>query len=80
MAQQKEFQHWTVDIDNNKFVWLCLDVHGSSANVLSASVLEEFHNITESLLLEAPEGIVIYSGKENGFIMGADINLSLIHI
>ena len=51
MAQEKEFQHWTVDTDNNKFVWLCLDVQQSSANVLSAEVLEEFHNITESLSL-----------------------------
>ena len=74
MAQEKEFQHWTVDMDNIKFVWLCLDVQESSANVLSAEVLEEFHNITESLSLEAPEGVVIYSGKQNGFIMGADIN------
>ena len=74
MAQEKEYQHWTVDTDNNKFVWLCLDVQESSANVLSAEVLEEFHKITESLSLEAPEGVVIYSGKQNGFIMGADIN------
>ena len=73
-AQEKELQNWTVDTDNNKFVWLCLDVQESSANVLSAEVLEEFHNITESLSLEAPEGVVIYSGKQNGFIMGADIN------
>ena len=49
MAQEKEFQHWTLDTDNNKFVWLCLDVQESSANVLSAEVLEEFHKITESL-------------------------------
>ena len=74
MTQEKEFQHWTIDTDNNKFVWLCLDAKESSANVLSESVLEEFHDIAESLSLESPKGIVIYSGKQNGFIMGADIN------
>ena len=54
MAQEKEFQHWTVDKDNNKFVWLCLDVQESSANVLSAEVLEEFHNITGVIVTRSP--------------------------
>ena len=73
MNEEKNFSHWTIDKDKNNFVWLSLDVQESSANVLSADVLSEFHNIIESLHLDHPEGLVIYSGKKNGFIMGADI-------
>jgi len=73
MNEEKNFSHWTLEKDPNNFVWLNLDVQESSANVLSADVLSEFHNIIESLHLDHPEGLVIYSGKKNGFIMGADI-------
>ena len=73
MTNKVKFQHWTLNFDKDNLAWLCFDKHESSANVLSASVLEEFAAIVEQLQLKIPDGLIIYSGKKNGFIMGADI-------
>ena len=74
MTNNLKLQHWTLDLDKNNLAWLCFDKHESSANVLSADVLKEFAMVIEYLELNIPTGLVIYSGKKNGFIMGADIN------
>ena len=73
MTNKAKFQHWALNLDKDNLAWLCFDKHESSANVLSASVLEEFASILEQLQLNLPDGLIIYSGKKNGFIMGADI-------
>jgi len=69
-----ELTHWRVDQDSTGIVWLGLDKADGSANVLSAPVLRELNDILEPYKAEPPRGIVIHSGKPNGFIMGADIN------
>jgi 3-hydroxyacyl-CoA dehydrogenase/enoyl-CoA hydratase/3-hydroxybutyryl-CoA epimerase len=69
-----EFKHWRRDTDADGIVWLCLDKADGSANVLSSAVLLEFEGILEILEADPPRGLVIYSGKQNGFVMGADIN------
>jgi len=69
-----EITHWRVEQDSTRIAWLCLDKADGSANVLSSSVLRELNTIIEPYKSEPPRGIVIYSGKPNGFIMGADIN------
>jgi 3-hydroxyacyl-CoA dehydrogenase/enoyl-CoA hydratase/3-hydroxybutyryl-CoA epimerase len=66
-------QHWKIKKDNNDIVWLCLDKAETKANVLSAEVLNEFNEILESMTKEPPVGLVIWSGKNKSFIMGADI-------
>lgn len=70
----EEAIHWQREIDQNGLLWLCIDKADGSANVLSRPVIEELAGIIEPLAKEPPRGIVIYSGKKNGFIMGADIN------
>jgi 3-hydroxyacyl-CoA dehydrogenase/enoyl-CoA hydratase/3-hydroxybutyryl-CoA epimerase len=72
--QVGDLTHWRVDQDSAGIVWLGLDKADGSANVLSAPVLREFSDILEPYKAEPPRGIVIHSGKPNGFIMGADIN------
>jgi len=67
-------QHWTTQTDTNGIAWLCIDKAGGGANVLSAEVLTELHTIIEPMMARPPAGIVIHSGKNNGFVMGADIN------
>ena len=74
MTNNINMQHWALDLDQNNIAWLCFDKLESSANVLSADVLKEFAMIIEHLELNLLAGLVIYSGKKNGFIMGADIN------
>ena len=67
-------RHWTSETDDDGIVWLCLDRAESSANTLSREVLEEFNSLLEPMMTDPPKGVVILSGKSNGFVMGADIN------
>ena len=67
-------QHWTSETDANGIAWLCIDKADGGANVLSGEVLTELNAIIEPFAAEPPAGVVIHSGKRNGFVMGADIN------
>lgn len=67
-------QHWTLDTDEAGIAWLRFDKAESSANVLSTEVMMELDGVLERLRDSTPKGLVIYSGKQSGFIMGADIN------
>ena len=69
-----ETKHWRLETEDDGISWLCLDKAESKANVLSESVLREFESILSGLEALPPRGLVIYSGKPSGFVMGADIN------
>ena len=66
--------NWRQETDTDGIVWLCIDKAEGSANVLSRVVMEELDGILRPLETSPPRGLVIYSGKRSGFIMGADIN------
>ena len=67
-------QHWSLESDSDGIAWLRIDKADSSANVLSTEVMTELDSVVDGLRNAAPRGLVMYSGKHNGFIMGADIN------
>lgn len=67
-------QNWIVETDDDEVVWLQLDKANSNANVLSKDVMNELNDIVEPFVTVPPRGLVIYSGKRSGFVMGADIN------
>ena len=67
-------KHWTAETGDDGIVWLCIDKADGGANVLSGEVLTELHQLIEPLAAQPPKGVVIHSGKSNGFVMGADIN------
>jgi len=67
-------RHWRIDIDADDIAWLCIDKQDSSTNVLSRDVLTEFDAIVRALAAAPPAGLVLLSGKESGFVLGADIN------
>jgi len=67
-------KNWRQEIDSDGIVWLCFDKAEGNANVLSSTVLLELADILSNLEIDPPRGLIIYSGKQNGFIMGADIN------
>ncbi len=67
------YQHWKVETDNTGICWLHLDKAESSANVLSADILNELDNIVTTLTGSPPKGVVILSDKASGFIAGADV-------
>jgi 3-hydroxyacyl-CoA dehydrogenase/enoyl-CoA hydratase/3-hydroxybutyryl-CoA epimerase len=66
--------HWRADRDHDGIVWLRIDKADGSVNVLSRPVLEELATVLEPFAADPPRGIVVYSGKSSGFVMGADIN------
>lgn len=68
------YTNWTLERDENGIAWLGIDKPGGSANTLSADVLTELDAVLQELERDIPKGVVLYSGKESGFIMGADIN------
>src|SRR5579871_4952213 len=64
---------WSLSTDAERIAWLTLDKPGTSANVLSSSVLAELDTLLASLEREPPRGLVLISGKKSGFVAGADI-------
>jgi 3-hydroxyacyl-CoA dehydrogenase/enoyl-CoA hydratase/3-hydroxybutyryl-CoA epimerase len=66
--------HWKSDKDDNGLLWLTLDHADSPTNVLSRQVLEQLDHLLDDIRRELPAGLIIRSGKSNGFIAGADIN------
>jgi len=67
-------QHFSLEQDADGIAWLCIDKADASANVLSSEVMTELSTAVDSLHASTPRGFVIHSGKQNGFVMGADIN------
>jgi 3-hydroxyacyl-CoA dehydrogenase/enoyl-CoA hydratase/3-hydroxybutyryl-CoA epimerase len=69
-----DLQHFSLELDAEGIAWLCIDKADASANVLSTDVMTELSTVVDSLHASTSRGFVIYSGKQNGFVMGADIN------
>lgn len=74
MDEQQELQHWQIEIDDDKVVWLTLDHADSPVNVLSSSVMEELDTSLTEIAQLSPAALVIQSGKKSGFIAGADVS------
>ncbi|MDP9007602.1 MAG: 3-hydroxyacyl-CoA dehydrogenase NAD-binding domain-containing protein [Pseudomonadota bacterium] len=64
---------WTLDLDADRIAWLTCDMAGASTNVLSGDMVRELAAKLEEVAALRPVGMVVKSGKRNGFIAGADI-------
>ncbi|HEV2853093.1 MAG TPA: 3-hydroxyacyl-CoA dehydrogenase NAD-binding domain-containing protein [Thermoanaerobaculia bacterium] len=53
--------------------WLRLDDPGKKVNTLSTRLFQWFEDQIARLERDRPEGLVIYSGKADGFVAGADL-------
>ena len=73
MTEQKDYKNWRLELDEARIAWLYADKADASANVLSREVLEELHFIIDHIAAERPQGLIILSAKQNGFIAGADV-------
>ena len=69
-----DFKHWRIDKDKDDIVWWTFDKRGAGTNVLSAEVFGELEKLLDGLEHNRPRGLIIRSGKRNGFIAGADIS------
>ena len=66
-------ENWKTESDDNGVVWLCLDTADSKVNVLSSTILMELDQVLQPLIEKPPSGLVLWSGKNRSFVMGADI-------
>ena len=76
--QMPQTTNWRFEIDVEKLGWLTVDTPNSPVNTLSRLAIEElealvgrFEELTKSGELV---GVILLSGKESGFIAGADIS------
>jgi 3-hydroxyacyl-CoA dehydrogenase/enoyl-CoA hydratase/3-hydroxybutyryl-CoA epimerase len=68
------YRHWRLEQDGDRIVWLTFDHAGRNVNTLSRSALDELAVVLDALSKQPASGMVIRSGKRNGFIAGADIS------
>ena len=68
------YRNFKLTRDGDGIAWLLFDREGSSANTLSADVIEELDQVLAALESQRPAGPVIRSAKKSGFIAGADVN------
>ena len=70
---KKKYKHWQPEFDQDNIAWLCLDRKNESVNTINRAVLEELDDLlTELTHMKKCVGLVICSGKDKGFIAGAD--------
>jgi len=69
------YKHWRLETDKNSIHWLYADRADETTNSLSQEMLAELDAIVTDLEGGTPKGLVILSGKNNGFIAGADIKI-----
>jgi 3-hydroxyacyl-CoA dehydrogenase/enoyl-CoA hydratase/3-hydroxybutyryl-CoA epimerase len=75
MNNIEHFKNWRLETDTDQILWLYFDRENSSVNTLNQEVIEELSTILDSLANDTEHtGVVIASGKQTGFIAGADIS------
>ena len=65
--------NWALEIDGDSIAWLTLDCPGESANTLGRAVLTELNDRLAEIERARPRAVVLRSGKESGFVAGADV-------
>ncbi|NEV01857.1 3-hydroxyacyl-CoA dehydrogenase NAD-binding domain-containing protein [Bradyrhizobium uaiense] len=68
------YRNFKLTRDEDGIAWLLFDRAGTSANTLSADLLEELDAVVTALENQRPTGLVVRSAKRSGFIAGADVN------
>ncbi|MDR3473146.1 MAG: 3-hydroxyacyl-CoA dehydrogenase NAD-binding domain-containing protein [Devosia sp.] len=71
-------KHWRFDIDHEGLGWLTIDVPKASVNTLARETIAELEILVarfeELIATDELLGVILLSGKESGFIAGADIS------
>lgn len=67
------FRHWQPELRPDGVLVLSLNRADTPVNALSQAVLEELDSMLERIEIEKPAAVVLRSGKDAGFVAGADI-------
>ena len=67
-------RHWKISREADGLTRLVFDRAGTTTNTLSAEALTELNAALDEFDREPPKGLIIASGKESGFIAGADVD------
>ena len=67
------YENITLSIDENNISWLTIDVKGEPANVINPELINDLSNACDEIQASNSKGVIIHSGKSNGFIAGADV-------
>jgi 3-hydroxyacyl-CoA dehydrogenase / enoyl-CoA hydratase / 3-hydroxybutyryl-CoA epimerase len=71
-------KHWRFEIDHEGLGWLTIDVPKASVNTLARETIAELETLVmrfeELVATDELEGVILLSGKDSGFIAGADIS------
>ena len=74
MKSKMTYTNWRLETDADEVLWVYFDKANASVNTLDKETMEEFSKIVDSLADDREHrGMIIASGKTNGFIAGADI-------
>jgi len=66
-------RNWSLEFDADKVATLTIDCAEASANTLGREAMEELDRCLAEVEQRRPAALVLRSGKESGFIAGADI-------
>jgi 3-hydroxyacyl-CoA dehydrogenase/enoyl-CoA hydratase/3-hydroxybutyryl-CoA epimerase len=66
-------ENWKITRADDGVATLVFDRAGTSTNTLSQQVLVELNEALDQLDRDPPKGLIVRSGKSNGFIAGADV-------
>ncbi|GAB3742967.1 3-hydroxyacyl-CoA dehydrogenase NAD-binding domain-containing protein [Lysobacter olei] len=66
-------QHWRTEPRADGVLVLVFDRAGAPVNTFGQDVLIELDSLLERIAIDPPKGLVVRSGKDKGFIAGADI-------
>ena len=74
MSEPINLRHWRVERDTDGIMWATLDRAGESTNALGKEVMAELSLLLGHCERDTPRALVFRSGKDAGFIAGADVN------
>ena len=66
-------RHWRLEIDAEGVATLTFDLQGASANTLGSEPMQELGERIAEVEAANPRAVIVRSGKDNGFVAGADI-------
>ncbi|WED44419.1 3-hydroxyacyl-CoA dehydrogenase NAD-binding domain-containing protein [Legionella cardiaca] len=69
------YKHWELQTDADHIAWLAINRQDTAVNAINNDVLDELNSLLQEIGQRSNlKGLIIYSGKNKGFIAGADVN------